>query len=124
MTSLLSAHALSKFKVDERDNIIITLFQLSSVVTCRLLSSHHITKNIELISQDKDVISRGGNNLQLNAPKDRPLLVILSWLLSKRKHIMKFTNFYMEQGFDVVTVSISPWQLIWPTKGSRVSSLK
>lgn len=93
--------------------------QLAGVLSCRLISTHHITKNIELISQDNNVTC--GNNFQLSTPNERPLLVILSWLLSKRKHIMKFTNFYMEQGFDVVTVSISPWQLIWPVKGSRVS---
>lgn len=102
----------TRFLQNNRNSIV-------SIVACRSLSAHHITKNIELISQDNDVAARG-NSLQLNVPKDRPLLVILSWLLSKRKHIMKFTNFYMEQGFDVVTVSISPWQLIWPTKGSRL----
>ncbi|XP_046748298.1 uncharacterized protein LOC124412464 [Diprion similis] len=90
-----------------------------NVFTYRLLSTHHISKNIELISQNSDVGTRS-NNFQMNPSKDRPLLVILSWLMSKRKHIMKFANFYMEQGFDVVTVSISPWQLMWPVKGSRL----
>ncbi|XP_015515384.1 uncharacterized protein LOC107221045 [Neodiprion lecontei] len=92
---------------------------VASIFTHRLLSTHHISKNIELISQDNNVGTQS-SNFQLNLPEGRPLLVILSWLLSKRKHIMKFANFYMEQGFDVVTVSISPWQLIWPVKGSRL----
>lgn len=34
---------------------------------------------------------------------------------------MKFANLYLEQGFDVVTVSVSPFQLMWPVKGTRVS---
>ncbi|XP_033356003.1 uncharacterized protein LOC117236815 isoform X2 [Bombus vosnesenskii] len=29
-------------------------------------------------------------------------------------------DLYLEQGFDVVIVSITPWQLLWPTKGSRL----
>ncbi|KAL6444499.1 hypothetical protein ACFW04_001970 [Cataglyphis niger] len=33
---------------------------------------------------------------------------------------MKFVNLYMEQGFDVAVVSLTPWQLMWPTKGSRL----
>ncbi|XP_012269924.2 uncharacterized protein LOC105694125 [Athalia rosae] len=92
---------------------------LARVVTCNFISTHHVTKGIELTSQDDDLVTHG-NKFQLNVPKDRPLLVILSWLLSKKRHIKKFIDFYMEQGFDVITVSISPWQLIWPAKGSRL----
>ncbi|EFN77377.1 hypothetical protein EAI_14508 [Harpegnathos saltator] len=33
---------------------------------------------------------------------------------------MKFVNLYMEQGFDVALVSLTPWQLMWPTKGSKL----
>ncbi|OAD57622.1 hypothetical protein WN48_01596 [Eufriesea mexicana] len=33
---------------------------------------------------------------------------------------MKYVNLYVEQGFDIVVVSITPWQLMWPTKGSRL----
>lgn len=35
---------------------------------------------------------------------------------------MKFANLYMEQGFDIAVVSLTPWQLLWPAKGSRVST--
>ena len=69
-----------------------------------------------IVQPSKKVINPNENNNE-----NRPLLVLLCWLLSKRQHIMKFVNFYMEQGFDVVTVSITPWQLMWPVKGSRVS---
>ncbi|XP_015605484.1 transmembrane protein 53 [Cephus cinctus] len=93
------------------------------VAACRFISAHHITKNIELISQDNQVKINNNVVQNLNSPQDRPLLVLLCWMMSKRKHMMKYASFYMEQGFDVVMVSISPWQLIWPVKGSRLVAL-
>jgi len=50
----------------------------------------------------------------------RPLSVILSWLMSERKHILKYAQFYLDKGFDVLTVRITPGQLFWPTTGSQV----
>lgn len=86
-----------------------------------MLSSHHVSKNIEFITQDNRVVSSKNVIQNINVANNRPLLVILTWLLSKRQHVMKFVNLYMEQGFDVAVVSLTPWQLMWPTKGSRVS---
>ncbi|GAB1861653.1 hypothetical protein CAJAP_02732 [Camponotus japonicus] len=86
----------------------------------RMLSSHHVSKNIEFITQDNRVVSSKNVIQNINVPNNRPLLVILTWLLSKRQHVMKFVNLYMEQGFDVAVVSLTPWQLMWPTKGSRL----
>lgn len=90
----------------------------------RMLSSHRFSKNIEFLTQDGHVVS--SKNVARSAARtsmmnNRPLLVILTWLLSKQRHVMKFVNLYMEQGFDVAVVSLTPWQLMWPTKGSRVS---
>ncbi|XP_011266614.1 uncharacterized protein LOC105257586 isoform X1 [Camponotus floridanus] len=86
----------------------------------RMLSSHHVSKNIEFITQDNRVVSSKNVIQNINVANNRPLLVILTWLLSKRQHVMKFVNLYMEQGFDVAVVSLTPWQLMWPTKGSRL----
>lgn len=86
------------------------------------LSTRHVSKNIEHILQDNQTKTRNGALETTNNNENRPLLVILSWLLAKRMHIMKFANLYLEQGFDVAIVSITPWQLMWPTKGSRVST--
>ncbi|KAH0550394.1 transmembrane protein 53-B [Cotesia glomerata] len=94
---------------------------LFGFVACRLVSTHHISKNIEVICHDdKPPTIEKPFSLQLEKTIDRPLLVILSWLFSKRKHVMKFANLYLEQGFDVVTVSVTPFQLMWPAKGTRL----
>lgn len=88
-----------------------------------MLSVHHVTKNIEFLTQDRHAKSAQKQAVyNLNVANNRPLLVIFTWLLSKRRHVMKFVNLYMEQGFDIVVVSLTPWQLMWPMKGSRVST--
>ena len=51
------------------------------------------------------------------------LVVMLSWLMAKKKHLLKYANFYMDQGFDVLSVSITPWQLLWPVKGTQVRKI-
>jgi len=84
----------------------------------RRLSSLELTKNLELITKDK--LSTRVVNLKLSEPQNKPLVVLLSWMLAKRKHIYKFADYYVAQGFDVLRISISPWQLLWPTKGTQV----
>lgn len=59
-------------------------------------------------------------NFQFTVPQDKPLVVMLTWLMAKKKHIYKYANFYVDRGFDVLNVTITPWQLLWPTKGSQV----
>jgi len=86
-----------------------------------MLSSHRFSKNIEFLTQDNHVVLSKNIARNMNMVNDRPLLIILTWLLSKRQHVMKFVNLYMEQGFDVAIVSVTPWQVMWPTKGSRVN---
>lgn len=44
----------------------------------------------------------------------------MNWMLARKQHVMKYATLYLEQGFDVVSVSCTPWQLMWPVKGSQV----
>ncbi|PNF15303.1 hypothetical protein B7P43_G00970, partial [Cryptotermes secundus] len=90
----------------------------------RPYSVKQITKNIELISAHNDIQIDKSSPLHLTHPKigenNTPLVVMLSWLMAKKKHILKYANFYIDQGFDVLSVSITPWQLLWPVKGTQV----
>lgn len=51
---------------------------------------------------------------------DKPLVLLFSWLQAKQKHLSKYAAIYTEQGFDVVVASITPWQLLWPVKGTQI----
>lgn len=85
---------------------------------CRSLSSLALSRNLNLLSKEK----KDGKivNFQFTVPQDKPLVVLLTWLMAKKKHIYKYANFYVDKGFDVLNVTITPWQLLWPTKGSQV----
>lgn len=54
---------------------------------------------------------------------DKPLVLVLSWLQAKQKHLKKYAKIYMDQGFDVLVARITPWQLLWPAKGTQVKFL-
>ena len=43
--------------------------------------------------------------------------------MAKQKHLKKYAQIYTDMGFDVMVVHITPWQLLWPVKGTQVSIL-
>lgn len=94
---------------------------------------NQLTKNIALLSNSGMKLGldqcRGSPpdagtavSLQLSPQpaSSQPMVVMLSWLMSKPKHVHKYARLYLKLGFDVLTVSISPWQLLWPVKGSQL----
>ncbi|KAB0800075.1 hypothetical protein PPYR_07964 [Photinus pyralis] len=89
-----------------------------NVVRKRWLSSLPLSKNLELITKDK--IRSNVTNFKLSTPLDKPLVILLSWLLAKQKHMHKFADYYTGHGFDVLNVNTAPWQMLWPTKGTQV----
>lgn len=76
------------------------------------LHTYKLTPNINLCSTD--IIQ----NNELN--QNKPHVILMSWMLGKIKHLSHYTNLYIDRGCDVITVNITPWQLIWPTRGSQV----
>ncbi|XP_076619794.1 transmembrane protein 53-like lethal (2) k09913 [Colletes latitarsis] len=99
--------------LNQRQNLTLCL------LACKL-SSHRVTKSIEHITQNNRILVSNDQTQHNKNTECRPLLIVLSWLLAKRRHVMKFINLYTEQGFDVALVSMTPWQLLWPITGSRV----
>ncbi|XP_045504715.1 uncharacterized protein LOC123701327 [Colias croceus] len=79
-----------------------------------------VTKNIQYISNDKVKLNTDPKTMKLDKQLNRPRCIMINWLLARQKHVMKYANLYLEQGFDVVSVSCTPWQLMWPLKGSQL----
>lgn len=117
---LLSTLARTKLTTFVKPQLLRQRQDLNLFLLACKLSSYNVTKNIEHMTQDDQIKTSNSAVQNFNSRKNRPLLVVLSWLLSKRRHVMKYANLYLEQGFDIVFVSITPWQLMWPTKGSRL----
>lgn len=45
---------------------------------------------------------------------------MLCWLQARQKHVEKYAKLYVDLGMDVLAVQITPWQLLWPTKGTQL----
>ncbi|CAH2055644.1 unnamed protein product, partial [Iphiclides podalirius] len=82
--------------------------------------SQDLTKNIQYITNDKVKLTLDPNTMKLDKRRGRPICVMITWLLARQKHVMKYASLYLERGFDVVSVSCTPWQLMWPMKGSQL----
>lgn len=90
------------------------------VASRRTLTSQPITKNMQLYSATARNVDKDPKTFKLKKPLDRPLVVMFSWLQAKQKHLQKFAKIYTDRGFEVLIVAITPWQLLWPTKGSQL----
>ncbi|XP_049878485.1 uncharacterized protein LOC126375549 [Pectinophora gossypiella] len=82
--------------------------------------SQDITKNIQYISNDKLKLTADPKTMKLDKNPNKPLCIMINWLLARQKHVMKYATLYLEQGFDVLSVSCTPWQLMWPLKGTQL----
>ncbi|KAL0830000.1 hypothetical protein ABMA28_003458 [Loxostege sticticalis] len=87
---------------------------------CRLAHSQALNKNLQYISNEKIKLNADPKTLKLDKQPNKPLCIIMNWMLARPEHVMKYASLYLEQGFDVVSVSCSPWQLMWPLKGSQL----
>ncbi|XP_041969807.1 uncharacterized protein LOC121726483 [Aricia agestis] len=79
-----------------------------------------ITKNMQFISNDKTKITTDPKTMKMDKQTSRPTCIMINWLLARQKHVMKYANLYLGRGFDVLSVSCTPWQLMWPMKGSQL----
>jgi hypothetical protein len=66
------------------------------------------TAQSQIISADADVASH-----QPNTGK-RPLAVVIAWLGARPKHIEKYSQIWIDRGFDVISESIDPADLLLP----------
>lgn len=58
-------------------------------------------------------------NEALPSASERKLVVLMSWLEAKEKHIEKYRQFYLDRGFDVLNVKTSPLDLLLPNIGAK-----
>lgn len=87
-----------------RKVLVLTNRGLYSRAWDRCLSSQiqtqQVDKNIRLHRMDSTTV--------------RPLVLLFSWLLAKGKHLEKYREMYMNEGFDVKTIQVHVKQLLLP----------
>lgn len=91
----------------------------------RRFSKQTLSKNLELLTSSPVKLTNVKLDGQLtttliDTDHHRPLVVMLAWMLARHKHLAKYAQIYLKRGYDVLTVSITPWQLLWPMKGCQV----
>ncbi|XP_053616608.1 uncharacterized protein l(2)k09913 [Plodia interpunctella] len=99
---------------------LLSCAPVAMVTMDRGAHTQDITKNIQYISNDKIKISADPATMKLDKLPNKPICIMINWLLARQKHVMKYATLYLEQGFDVISVSCTPWQLMWPQKGSQL----
>lgn len=108
----LSRNSLFKGKVQQKVSIIV------GTMMARNLSTMQVTKNMMFISDKK--FEGNISNLQLVPADNKPLVIMLPWLLAEKKHVNKYAEIYTSKGFNVLSISLTPWQLLWPAKGTQL----
>lgn len=93
----------------------------------RRFSKQTLSKNLDLLTASPVKLSKIKLETQLTpsttvitTDRPRPLVVMLAWMLARHKHLAKYAQIYLQRGYDVLTVSITPWQLLWPVKGCQL----
>ncbi|XP_053616586.1 uncharacterized protein LOC128678800 [Plodia interpunctella] len=102
------------------DRISLLSFASVAMAPQRDAHSQNITKNMTYISNERLKLAVDPHTMKLDKDIARPLCIIMNWMLQRPSHVMKYATLYLEQGFDVISVSCTPWQLMWPQKGSQV----
>ncbi|XP_052744777.1 transmembrane protein 53 [Bicyclus anynana] len=93
---------------------------LPRLLCSRSAHTQPINKNFLYISSDKIIVETDRKTLKLTKPTNKPVCIMMGWLLATDKQVMKYANIYLEEGFDVLRVTCAPWQLLWPVKGAKV----
>lgn len=75
-----------------------------------------VARSIKLIS------SYGPLKKSKVARKSRKLIVLLPWLMAKKRNVEKLIQFYISLGFDVLCGAVSVSELLFPTVGAQVCS--
>ncbi|OWF50534.1 transmembrane protein 53-B-like [Mizuhopecten yessoensis] len=68
-------------------------------------------------------------NLELRALKQdgvvrhaRPLMLLFGWMLAKRKHMQKYEEYYLKRGYNVLTVTGYPMDILKPARAQGIAS--
>jgi len=86
----------------------------------KFLHTQRLTPTLSLISNGRLPSSKKQSNKTTTTDisqfqaEGRPLSILITWLMAKNNAVHKYTEFYLDHGFDVLTVRITPKQLLLP----------
>lgn len=83
-------------------------------------STKQLTPTVAFMTNGSTKHLKNRPNLSEYSAEGRPLAVLLCWLAAKNNAVNKYAQFYVDQGFDVLTVRITPWQLLLPARADPI----
>lgn len=85
--------------------------------------SEPVSKDIELISNEKISLSKESGKVPLiKSESDRSLAVMFEWMSAEKKGVHKYVNLYLDRGYDVLAISLSLRNLLFPVSGSQITA--
>ncbi|XP_067655586.1 transmembrane protein 53-like [Haliotis asinina] len=91
--------------------------RMSNSIQCvRLISSAPVTDSVRFASNLELRSIRSNETLS----RSRPLVVLVGWMMAKKRHLDKYGNLYLSKGFDVLSVQVPPSKVIQPKKAQVV----
>ncbi|KAH8026305.1 hypothetical protein HPB51_019455 [Rhipicephalus microplus] len=84
-------------------------------VACPVLTTSSASARPDEAMGHRGVSSSSSNS----ALRENPLTVLLAWMNAKDSHLQHYHDFYLQLGFDVLTVRTLPMQLAFPTSGAQ-----
>lgn len=99
----------------------LVLMTRSDLQSTRSLTTRKLTPTITFMTNSEAKIPGGGKPKEWKyGSEGRPLSILLCWLMAKNNAVNKYAKFYLDNGFDVLTVRITPTQLLLPTKANWI----
>lgn len=101
--------------------VILTKFSSVSFKTFQRFYSHKTLSPFVAFTTNQEIPKSSEFNLRTFQSEGRPLAIILPWLHGKPKSVQRFTNFYLAQNFDVMTLrSTTPSQILSPRQYDKI----
>lgn len=94
--------------------------KLISFQLAKNFSTKQLTPAVALMTNGSTKHLRNRPNISEYSSEGKPLAVLICWLAAKNNAVNKYAKFYMDQGFDVLTVRITPWQLLLPARADPI----
>lgn len=93
---------------------------INMTIPSRGITIQEISRNLQMFNKERRNVEKDPNTFQMKVGFDKPTVLIFAWLNAKQKHLAKYAKLYTEQGFEVIVANLTPWQLLWPMKGSQL----
>lgn len=104
---------------------LITVTKRITFLPClaNKLKYQNIVRDGQIVKSTTNLGNKDEHTVASSGQTDgRKLVIMMSWLNAREKHINYYRNFYLERGFDVLNIKTSPVDLMLPQIGASVSS--